>query len=130
MTLAVPVATMTGISVRALISTRRISDAKITPPIGVLKVAAIPAPPPAAMKVSRCHSVNRIHPASIEPNVAPIWMIGPSRPMEPPEPIEIDEASALTAATCGRIRPLLKWIASMTSGTPWPLASGAKCLTR
>ncbi len=34
-------------------------------------------------------------------------MIGPSRPTEPPLPIEIAEAKDLTAATTGRMRPRL-----------------------
>ena len=43
----------------------------------------------------------------VEPNAAPIWTIGPSRPTEPPVPMQIAEASDLTAATTGRITPPL-----------------------
>ena len=40
-----------------------------------------------------------------EPSVAPIWMIGRSRPTAAPVPIENAEASDLMAATTGRIFP-------------------------
>jgi hypothetical protein len=40
-----------------------------------------------------------------DPNAAPIWMIGPSRPTDPPLPIEIADATDFTAATIGRIAP-------------------------
>ena len=52
---AVPVASATGRKVRALNSGSNSSIANITPPIGVLKVAAMPAPAPAATSVIRCH---------------------------------------------------------------------------
>ena len=44
--------------------------------------------------------------ATVEPKEAPICMMGPSRPTEPPLPIEREDASALTAATTGRMIPL------------------------
>ncbi len=50
---AVTVAIVTGTSVRALTSWSMISTANSTPPIGVLKVAAMPAPAPAAIRVMR-----------------------------------------------------------------------------
>ena len=40
-------------------------------------------------------------------NVEPICMMGPSRPTDPPDPIEKDDARILTPATDGRMRPLL-----------------------
>ena len=55
MKVAVPVASATGRKVRALSSGSINSMANITPPIGVLKVAAMPAPAPAATSVMRCH---------------------------------------------------------------------------
>ena len=64
-----------------------------------------------------------------EPSAEPICTIGPSRPTEPPEPMHSAEASALTAGTCGRIRPPCSATASITSGTPWPRASGANRAT-
>jgi hypothetical protein len=41
-----------------------------------------------------------------EPSVAPIWMIGRSRPTAAPVPIENAEASDLMAGTTGRIAKL------------------------
>ena len=64
-----------------------------------------------------------------EPSAEPIWTIGPSRPTEPPEPMHSAEASDFTIGTCGRIRPPWRLTANITSGTPWPRASGAKRLT-
>ncbi len=76
MKVAVPVASATGRKVRTLTSGIISSMANITPPMGVLKVAAMPAPAPAATSVMRCHgSIGRIWP-TVEPNEAPIWMIG------------------------------------------------------
>ena len=75
--------------------------------MGVLKVAAIPAPAPAAINVIRCHGGMRMSCPIVDPNDEPIWMIGPSRPIDPPLPMESAEASALMSATTGRIMPLL-----------------------
>ena len=104
---AVPVASATGRKVRALNSGIISSMANITPPIGVLKVAAMPAPAPAATSVMRCHGAMWMICPSVEPSAAPIWMIGPSRPTAAPVPIEIAEASDLITATIGRITPSL-----------------------
>jgi hypothetical protein len=79
--------------------------ANMTPPIGVLKVAAMPAPAPAATRVMRCQGAMVMIWPSEEPSEAPIWMIGPSRPTAAPVPIEIAEASDLIAATIGRMMP-------------------------
>ncbi len=43
----------------------------------------------------------------VDPKDAPIWIIGPSRPIDPPLPMESAEASDLMSATTGRIMPLL-----------------------
>ena len=56
------------------------SMANITPPIGVLKVAAMPAPAPAATRVMRWPAGMRMIWPRVEPSAEPIWMIGPSRP--------------------------------------------------
>ena len=101
MNVAVPVASATGRKVRALNSGSISSMANITPPIGVLKVAAMPAPAPAATSVMRCHGAIWIIWPSVEPRVEPIWMIGPSRPTAAPVPIDKAEASDLIAATTG-----------------------------
>ena len=54
MKVAVPVASATGRKVRTLTSGIINSIANITPPRGVLNVAAMPAPAPAATSVMRC----------------------------------------------------------------------------
>jgi hypothetical protein len=61
----------------------------------------------------------------VEARAEPICTMGPSRPTEPPLPMVIAEASALTIVTGGRMRPPFSATASMTSGTPWPRASRA-----
>ena len=61
----------------------------------------------------------------LEASDEPICTIGPSRPTDPPTPMQIAEAKALTTLTCGRIRPPLSATAIMTSGTPCPRASRA-----
>ena len=85
---AVPVASATGKKVRALNSGIINSIANMTPPIGVLKVAAMPAPAPAATSVMRCQGAMRTICPSVDPSAAPIWMIGPSRPTAAPVPME------------------------------------------
>ena len=103
-----------------------ISNPKNSPVIGALKVAAIPpAAPQATMIRSRLSDIRTSCP-SVEASAEPICTIGPSRPTEPPVPMQIAEASALTTVTCGRIRPPFSATASITSGTPWPRASRAK----
>ena len=103
-----PVASATGRNVRALSSGIINSSANITPPIGVLKVAAMPAPAPAATSVMRCHGAMSTTCPSVEPREAPIWMIGPSRPTAAPVAMEIADASDLIAATIGRMTPSRK----------------------
>ena len=105
--MAVAVASATGTNVRTLISSMRISTANRTPPIGVLNVAAIPAPPPAATSVASCQRDARASCPTDEAKAAPIWMIGPSRPTDPPLPMESAEAIDLTSATTGRMTPFL-----------------------
>ncbi len=83
------------------------SSANITPPSGVLKVAAMPAPAPAATRVMVCQVGNWKMRPSVEPMPLPTWMIGPSRPTDAPEPIESAEASDFTKITAMRMRPFL-----------------------
>ena len=101
------VATTTGRKVRLLTSGSSSSTANSTPPSGVLKVAAMPAPAPAESSVIFCQRARWSMRASVEPKEAPIWMIGPSRPTEAPEPMEIAEAIDFTTATMPRTFPLL-----------------------
>ena len=65
-------AIVTGTSVRALTSCIMISTAKSTPPIGVLKVAAMPPPAPPAISVMRCQAGTRSNWPSVEPKDEPI----------------------------------------------------------
>ena len=105
---------------------RMTSRAKITPAIGALNVAATPPAAPQATRLrTRSSDIFIIWP-NAEPIVEPICTIGPSRPTEPPVPIDSEEAIDLTRATTGRILPPRRATASITSGTPWPLASRAK----
>ena len=107
MKVAVPVASATGRKVRTLTSGIISSMANMTPPIGVLKVAAMPAPAPAATRMMRCPAGIRTIWPNVEPSAEPIWMIGPSRPTAAPLPIAIAEASDFTTATTGRMTPPL-----------------------
>jgi hypothetical protein len=69
---AAPVAIATGRKVSTLTSGSISSIANITPPIGVLKVAAMPAPAPAATSVMRWPAgIVMIWP-SVEPIAEPI----------------------------------------------------------
>ncbi len=130
MALAVTAASTTMPKDWAAKSARISSIAKNTPAKGALKVAAIP---PAAPHATR----TRIRPSgtpntrpTVDPNADPIWTIGPSRPTEPPPPMQMADARAFTAATWGLIRPPRRATAYITSGTPWPRASRAKRWTR
>ncbi len=102
-----PVASTTGRKVRAESSGSISSMANITPPSGVLNVAAMPAPAPAATSVTVCQVGSRPSWPSVEPMPLPIWMIGPSRPTEAPLPIDRAEASDLITTTTARMRPPL-----------------------
>ena len=95
----------TGRKLRGEISGSRISEAKSTPPSGVLKVAAMPAPAPAESRMIFCARMRFSRRASVEPKDEPIWMIGPSRPTEAPVPMDKAEASDFTTATMPRMLP-------------------------
>ena len=93
------------------------------PAMGALKVAAIPAAAPHPTRVL-LFKVGALRTwAMVDPMEDPIWTMGPSLPTEPPEPMVIAEARIFMRATLGRIRPPRIATASMTSGTPCPLAS-------
>ncbi len=111
-------------------SIRMSSRAKKTPARGALKVAAMPPAAPQATNTRiRASDAWMIRP-TVEPSAEPICTMGPSRPTEPPPPMHRAEASALTPATWGAMRPPRRATAYMTSGTPWPRASRAKKCTR
>ena len=66
-----------------------------------------PAPMPAAimMRRSRSDSFSRV--ARKEPNPAPIWAMGPSRPPDPPVVRVMAEAMVLMMGTRPRMKPPL-----------------------
>ena len=106
------------------------SMANITPPIGVLNVAAMPAPAPAATRMMRWPGVIRTIWPSVDPSAEPIWMIGPSRPTAAPLPIDTADASDFTAATTGRSRRPCSKLRRSLRARHGPRASGAKFDTR
>lgn len=88
--------------------------------------------PPAAPQATSSFiwpSVTFVTRPRVEPRAEPIWTIGPSRPTDPPEPMVRAEASVLTTATLGLMRPPRWATATMTSGTPCPRASLANRFT-
>lgn len=128
-TLAVTLASTTGANASTVKSRRISSSAKKTPASGALKVAAIPPAAPQATSIRSRDSGTRSTRPTVEPSAEPTCTIGPSRPTDPPEPMHSADASALTTATCGRIRPPRSATAAITSGTPCPRASRAKACT-
>ena len=106
-------------------SRKMISTPKNTPVIGALNVAEIPPAAPQATRIRSRFSGIRTHWPRLEASAEPICTIGPSRPTDPPAPMQMAEATDLTAATWGRIRPPFSATAIITSGTPWPRASRA-----
>ena len=99
-------------------SRRTISKPKNSPVIGALNVAAMPPAAPQATRMRKRASDIRTTCPRVEARAEPICTIGPSRPTDPPLPIVIADANALTIVTGGRIRPPFSATASMTSGTP------------
>ena len=86
-------------------SRRMISTPKNTPVIGALNVAAMPPAAPQATRIRSRVSGILTHWPRLEASAEPICTIGPSRPTDPPTPIQMAEARKLTTLTCGRIRP-------------------------
>ena len=84
-TLVASVVAMTkGINERARNSNNNSSIASMTPAMGALNVAAMPAAAPHPSSTLRSVAVvENIWPTS-EPNAPPVWMIGPSAPNGPP----------------------------------------------
>jgi len=121
--------TTTGAKAAAPQSLRTSSRAKNAPATGALNVPATPAAAPQATitRVSLLEKPSSC--ATVDPAADPIWTIGPSRPTEPPEPMQMLDASAFTSVTRGLMRPPRMATASMTSGTPCPLASRANRYT-
>ncbi len=103
--------------------------AKKTPASGALNVAAMPPAAPHATSTRTRASFTRTKRPSAEPRADPICTMGPSRPTEPPPPMHRADATALTTATWGAMRPPRRATANITSGTPCPRASRAKKYT-
>ena len=76
-----------------------ISTPKKTPVMGALKVAEMPPAAPHATRIRSRFSGIRIHWPRPEARADPICTIGPSRPTDPPVPMVMAEATALTALT-------------------------------
>ena len=88
-------------------------------------MAAMPPAAPHPTSSGRRRVGTRIQWPRLDPIADPICTMGPSRPTDPPVPMHSADASALTTATRGRIRPSWALTASITSGTPCPRASRA-----
>ena len=129
MMLAVTLASTAAPNASMLKAARISSIAKMTPASGALNVAAMPPAAPQATSSFIRSSDSLVSRPRVEPSADPICTIGPSRPTEPPEPMVSAEASVLTTATLGLIRPPRWATASITSGTPCPRASFANRLT-
>jgi hypothetical protein len=80
-------------------SLRISSIAKKTPASGALKVAAIPPAAPQATRTRILGSATPTNRPALDPSADPICTIGPSRPTDPPPPMHIADARALTPAT-------------------------------
>ena len=93
--------------------------------MGALNVAAMPPAAPHATRVrKRPPAIFATLPIA-EPIPEPINTIGPCTPTEPPVPIHVAEAKASPKTIRDEMRPSLNATASITSGTPCPLASWA-----
>ena len=67
----------------------------------------MPAPAPADKSVIFCPVESPMAFENADPSAEPIWMIGPSRPTDAPDPIDNAEASDLMTATTPRMLPRL-----------------------
>ena len=110
-----------GINERPRNSKSNNSIARITPAIGVLNVAAIPAPAPQASSTLRSAAVVDTNCPTSDPNAPPVWMIGPSAPKGPPVPIAMAAESGFRIATFASMRLREVSTASIASGMPCPL---------
>ncbi len=92
--------------------------------MGVLNVAAMPAPAPHASSTLRSAAVVETICPITDPNAPPVWMIGPSAPNGPPVPMAMAAESGFRMATFASMRLLDVSTASIASGMPWPLILG------
>ena len=95
----------TGITAIASMPIKTTSKPKSAPPMGALKIAAIPAEIPQTVNTRNSGSLSFSNCPMLDPIPAPICPIGPSAPALPPDPMVIAELMALTSGTRGRILP-------------------------
>src|SRR5690242_17661683 len=88
--------TTSGPRLSIAIVPRMISATKNDPAIGALYADAIPAAAPQATGSRSCGGVNFRQRPRREATTAAICTIGPSRPIDPPEPIEKTAAADFT----------------------------------
>ena len=69
----------------------------------------MPPDAPASISNRRSRTLKPSRVAKYEPNPAPIWAIGPSRPAEPPVPMVMIDAADFTKGTRARILPRRRW---------------------
>jgi len=97
----------------------------IAPPMGALKVPAIPAATPQQVRTFTSRAESFMALPRAEPDEAPIREIGPSRPALPPLPRVMAEVQMSIKPTLFLISPLNLCRETMICGMPSPLASGA-----
>ena len=105
-------------------SPRTISSANMAPASGAWNEAAIPAPAPQASRTAASLRGSARKRPSEAATAPPRWTTGPSRPALPPDPITSPAASDFHTAMRPRSCRPRRWMASMTSTTPWPPLSG------
>src|SRR5581483_3829638 len=125
-------ATTSGMNARALHSRRMTSLAKMTPAMGVLNVAPMAAPPPAARRSLRWRALAPTARLATMASAAPSCTIAPSRPALPPVPTETTVAVACPTTARGEtsprfvetlrttsLEPRMRWSPDMTHTTPY-----------
>ena len=93
----------TGSSAAADTAGRKSSMVNSTPPSGESKDPATPPAAAAASSTVRTRPGKRSQPPIALPTDAVIWMIGPSRPIEAPVPMEMEALRLLISARTGWI---------------------------
>ena len=105
--------TASGPRLSMAIEPRMISATKKEPAIGALYADAMPAAAPQATRSRSCGPVNCRQRPRMDATTAASCTIGPSRPIEPPEPMENSAAVLFTRLARTGIRPLPIAMASM-----------------
>jgi hypothetical protein len=78
----------------------------------------MPAAAPQAISTESSRGRSRTRRPSVEASAEPSWMMGPSRPVEPPEPITAHVAAERVSTSPSRTSPLRRETASMMSAMP------------